>query len=448
MAVLLLAAQPGYCQSPQWQWAVQAAGSGTSQLKGVATDKEGNTYAIGFFTEKTDFEPISLTSQGKSDLFVAKLSPAGSWEWAIAAGSSGSDQGAGIALDASGAIFVTGSFSNQVTLGATTLTSQGATDVFVAQIGTDGQWLWATSAGGPGLDLARALATTGTGALVVAGQFAATAAFGPKTLTSNGISDAFVASLTPAGGWQWATAAGSEGNDEARALAVSGKGDIYVTGYFSALVAFGATTLRGRGLNDAFVGKLSSTGQWQWATAATGTNTAYGKGLAADPAGGVFVTGSFSGDAFFGPIHLCGDNDDGFVGRLSANGRWDWVKSISSPFLESIVGIALDKKGKLYVAGTFSDQIKAGGFQLVSHGHTDAFVGYLSRAGNWLGLTAAGGADDDDAQAMALAAGGEVYIGGEFSSEATFGSSQLQAAQPYTQLYVGRASVLPSAPQP
>jgi hypothetical protein len=444
--VLLLAAQPARCQSPRWQWAVQSVGSGTAQVKSMATDAEGNAYVVGFFTETAQFGEIILTSQGRSDLFVAKLSPAGSWDWAVAAGAAGSDHAAGVAVDATGRVFVSGSFSDRVQFDEILLTSQGEMDVFVAQLSPQGRWLSATAAGGPGQDMACALALASAGELLVAGQFAETATFGSSQLVSQGGGDAFVARLTREGRWQWAIAAGSTDNDQASALATTTTGEIYVTGYFSNTVAFGASVLTGRGMDDAFVGKLSGTGRWQWATAATGSNAAYGKGLVTDPTGGVFVTGSFSGDAVFGATHLhsnCG-SDDGFVARLNGAGRWEWVRVLASDYLDGIAGIALDSVGNLCVAGTFSKTIRGGAFSLTSRGKMDVFVGYISRAGIWLGLTPAGGTANDEALALALAPNGEVLVGGNFSDKATFGNGQLASAAPNSQMYVGRATV----PQP
>ena len=427
---------------PAWQWAAQSTGSGVGQLKSLAVDAEGNTYQAGFFTETIRFGGTTLVSQGRSDMFVAKLSAAGTWEWAVAVGSAASDNATGVAVDATGRIFISGSFSNQVHFGTTTLTSRGDMDVFVAQITPKGAWKWATAAGGPGLDRACTLATTDKGELVVGGQFAQTAAFGTSRVVSHGGEDAFVARLKPTGKWHWAIGVGSPGNDEASAVAIDKAGDIYATGYFSDQAQFGGSTLTGKGMDDAFVGKLSKLGQWQWATAATGTNTAYGKGLAVDPTGGVFVTGSFSGEAHFGLTQIASNaSDDGFVARLDKTGQWQWVSVLSSEYMDNIVGIALDKTGKLFVAGSFSNTIDGGSFQITSRGQQDLFVGYLSRQGAWLGLASGGGAETDETQALAMAPSGDVFIGGDFSSAATFGSTQLQSGNMAAQVCIGRASV-------
>jgi hypothetical protein len=441
----LLLAHSSHAQVPAWQWAVQSNGSGHAEVINIAVDANGNSYAVGFFTETAQFGATTLVSHGRSDLFVAKLSPTGQWDWAVGAGSLESDRASGVAVDATGQVFITGFFNGQLSLGQTALTSRGDMDVFVAKLSPEGKWQWATAGGGTSIDRAYALTVSKTGEVLVAGQFAETATFGTSTLTSRGSTDVFVASLTRAGVWQWATSAGGSSNDAARALATTAAGEIYVTGYFSETGAFGSSTLTGRGMDDAFVGKLTSGGQWLWATAATGTNTAYGKGLVADPAGGVFVTGSYSGNAVFGATQLSsGGSDDGFVARLTDSGQWQWVSVLASDYLDNIAGIALDKMGKLYVAGTFSSTIRGAGFQLISRGHQDIFVGYLTPTGTWLGLVAAGGTAVDEVQALALAPSGEVCIGGAFSAAATFGSISLQSATADSQACVGRATV----PQP
>jgi hypothetical protein len=432
---------PSQAQSPAWQWATQSTGSGTTQVKNIAIDAAGNSYVVGFFTEIAHFGPATLVSQGRSDMFVAKLSPDGLWKWAIAVGGSDSDRASGVAVDAAGQVFITGSFSSQVSFGPTTLTSQGGADVFVAQVSAEGKWKWATAAGGPGTDQTCSLAIGQAGTLLVGGRFAETVAFGATPLTSLGSTDAFVACLSRNGDWQWATSAGGGDNDETTALATNEAGEIYATGYFSNTGTFGSAVLTGHGMDDAFVGKLSSTGRWLWATAATGTNTAYGKGIVADPAGGVFVTGSFSGDAVFGSAELSNSSDDGFVGRLSDSGEWAWTRVLASDFLDNIAGIALDKKGRLYVAGTFSHTIQGGAFQLTSRGQLDAFVGCLSQDGTWLGLLAGGGEEADEVKAVAMTPTGDVCVSGMFSTAATFGAVPLQSASSAVQVFVSKARV-------
>ena len=397
-------------QSPGWQWAVQTTGPGVAQVRRIVADGTGNSYVVGSFTGQVGFGRTTVTSRGGSDAFVAKLAWTGAWEWARAVGGAGADHATGVALDGAGRVFVAGSFSQHAPFGKTVLTSQGDADVFVARVSPQGEWEWAAAAGGRGPDRARALATSRAGELLVAGEFSDTARFGATALASRGGADAFVARLARTGTWQWATPAGGPDDDRAAALTTNAAGEIYVTGSFRNTAAFGdAPALWGRGLDDGYVAKLTSAGRWQWATACTSRTSAAGTALAVDPAGGVFAAGSFWGAATFGTAALQGAGDTGFVARLTDGGQWQWATALVSERLENLVGLAMDRTGTLHVAGTYRARLQAGPFGLAGRGRQDAFVGCLTRTGAWVSLTAAGA---PDAPVLALGPGGEVYVGG------------------------------------
>src|SRR5262249_25657156 len=80
---------------------------------GVAVDAAGNTFVTGSFKSGTvAFGVTTLTNAdtGSQDVFVAKLDGAGAVLWAESFGSTLDDRGQGIAVDQSGDAYVTGSF--------------------------------------------------------------------------------------------------------------------------------------------------------------------------------------------------------------------------------------------------------------------------------------------------------------------------------------------------
>ena len=123
---------------------------------------------------------------------------------ATAASSSNYSTVTATAVDPAGNVFLTGTFTNSVILGTTTLTSLGLNDMFVAKFSTaNNQVVWAQRAGGMGNDVSLALAISGT-SVYVAGHFEGpTASFGSITLSNTGTgiisTDAFVAKLTDMG---------------------------------------------------------------------------------------------------------------------------------------------------------------------------------------------------------------------------------------------------------
>jgi hypothetical protein len=305
--------------SGQWTQAVRAGGTGADAAYGVAAAGPNDLIIAGNFEGNAGFGLLPLTSVGGSDVFVARLTPAG-WTQAVRAGGGSSDYCYGLAVDAGGNAFVAGYFLNTADFGTTTLASAGGPDAFVARLTPYLQWTQAVRAGGTNNDFGMALALDGAGNVVLAGYFNGTASFGPVALASAGGPDAFVARLSPTLQWTQAVRAGGTGNDVALALAVDAAGTATIAGVFRGSAAFGATSLLSAGGNDVFVARLSPAGQWLQAVQGGGTDEDYAYALASSGAE-VTVSGYFMGNATrFGTTTLPGSGPSiqvAYVARLS-----------------------------------------------------------------------------------------------------------------------------------
>ncbi|MEO0896443.1 MAG: SBBP repeat-containing protein [Bacteroidota bacterium] len=181
-------------QSAAFLWTSQAGGlNGTIFGNDIAVDPAGNSYVTGTFSGTINFQSLSLTSGGNTDVFVAKLNPAGQFQWATLAGGANQDEGLSITIDTDGNSYITGTYNGSANFGGTNLTSSGGTEIFVAKLNTSGQFVWAK--GGPA-GSAQAIDFDGIlKAPVLTGSYSGTANFGGRTLTSQGNSDVFVWSL-------------------------------------------------------------------------------------------------------------------------------------------------------------------------------------------------------------------------------------------------------------
>ncbi|MCB0158575.1 MAG: DUF11 domain-containing protein, partial [Caldilineaceae bacterium] len=124
-------------------------------------------------------------------------------DWATQAGGTSRDLGYGIAVDGAGNSYVTGHFAGTATFEATTLTSTGGDDVFVAKYDNAGTLVWVAQDGGTGFVIGRSIAVDSAGNSYVAGDFFGTATFGAgesneTTLTSAGADDIFIAKFEQA----------------------------------------------------------------------------------------------------------------------------------------------------------------------------------------------------------------------------------------------------------
>jgi hypothetical protein len=150
------------------------------------------------------------------------------------------------------------------------------------------------------------IATDGAGGALVTGSFGGNVLFGATTmLTSSSGFDAFVMHVTASGTIDWAVQAGGTLDDEGLGIAYDGMGGALVTGYFSETAFFDSTSLTSQGLSDAFVMHVTAAGFIDWVVQAGGTFYTTGWGIAYDGgSGSALVTGYFMGRASFGSTSL------------------------------------------------------------------------------------------------------------------------------------------------
>ncbi|MEM6345387.1 MAG: tail fiber domain-containing protein [Bacteroidota bacterium] len=180
-----------YTASGQFLWAVPMI---VDDLYDVVQDGAGNAYVTGYFSATATFGTFSLTSSNAGnnfDVFVAKVSSSGSFEWANAYGTSTFEEGVSISADGAGNIFVAGGFDNQTTYGTTTLTASGGSSVYALKIDPMGQVLWARTAGGSGVSDGYGITNDAQGNAYVTGDFSGNVIFGESNLSSQGTSDMF-----------------------------------------------------------------------------------------------------------------------------------------------------------------------------------------------------------------------------------------------------------------
>lgn len=412
--------------------AVRAGGASDESASAVAVDSLGNIYVIGQFEDKATFGTITLTSSGHSDIFVAKLDNNGNWIWAVKAGGRQPELGNAIALDGSGNVYVAGHFAGTATFGATTLTGSGG-ELFVGKLDSSGSWQWAIRAVGFAhqSEFSQGIALDGSGNLYVTGRFFSRVTFGTiPTFVSTGASDVFVAKVSPVGKWLWAVQGGGTSGDYSFAIAADTSGNTFIAGMFRINAKFGKTTLKGVDVSrDVFVAKVSAAGKWLWATKAGGAGTEYGYGIAVDKAGNSLVTGQFAGTASFGSITLTSvSGTDIFVGKVGTSGVWQWVTQAGGAAADVGHGIAVDPAGNSYVTGEFADKATFGSLTLTSAGETDIFVGKVTSNGEWSFAKRLGGAGDDRGLGLTINSFGNIFVVGQFADTATFGASILTSS--------------------
>jgi hypothetical protein len=324
-------------------------GSDYDEADGIAVDASGSAYIAGR-TRSRDFPTTPAAFQiapgsGRAfHAFVTKLDPTGS-NLIYSTYLSGSyyDIAAGIAVDPAGNAYVVGTTSSTdfpTTPGAfqSTFTPGGA--VFVTKLNPAGSGLiYSTLLGSSGDNQGRAIAVDTSGNAYVTGYSSYTSIF-PTTLgafkpTFCCITNAFVTKVDPTGtALVYSTFLGGSSSDTGNGIAVDSSGNAWVTGraqsadFPTTSAAFQAIF---GGVADAFVAQVNPTGSGLvYSSYLGGSDEDEGFGIALDPAGNAFVTGS-TGLAYLPGVNnfpttpgafqptYGGDIVDAFVAKISPN---------------------------------------------------------------------------------------------------------------------------------
>lgn len=386
-------------------------GSSDDYGNSVAVDASGNAYVTGH-TSSTDFPtttPLQASNGGLFDAFVAKLNPAGgALVFSTYLGGSSDDRGNGIAVDATGNVYVAGTTSSSDFPTATPLqphSGGGVYDVFVAKLNAAGSSLvYSTYLGGSDDDYGNGIAVDAAGSAYITGYTSSTnfPTANPLQSKFGGQNDAFVAKLNSTGSaLTYSSYLGGAGDDRSNGIAVDAAGNAYVTGAtqstdFPTVNAFQGT-FGSTSLNDAFVSKVNPTGSaLVYSTYLGGSDGALA--IAVDAAGDAYVTGHSTAPGFptVSPLQASfgGGQNDAIVSELDPAGSALLFSTyLGGTDFDYGDGIAVDAPGNVYVTGyTYSGDFPTtpGAFDLSAHVGTcgspatsacpDSFVSKISPA--------------------------------------------------------------------
>ncbi len=385
-------------------WAKRIGGASTDMGYSIAIDLSGNVYTTGYFNGTVDFDPgagtANLTSNGGSDIFISKLDSNGNYVWAKNMGSNSSDIGNSLAIDASGNVYSTGTFSGTADFdpgtGTFNLTSVGNVDIFISKLDSNGNFVWAKNIGGTSEDIAYSVTIDASDNVYTTGHFSGTADFDPNLGVANLISaggyDIFVSKLDSNGNFVWAKNMGGNSNDIGYSIVTDIYNNVHFSGYFQGTSDFdpglGVMNLTSAGGYDIFISKLDSNGNLLWVKSMGANSSDYGLSLTLDISGNVYTTGFYLGTVDFNPgvgvFNLTSQgSQDIFISKLDANGNFIWAKSMGGVSTDYGYAITLDASENIYTTGDFRGTADfdpgVGVFNLTGAGNVDIFVQKMSQ---------------------------------------------------------------------
>lgn len=430
-------------------WAKRFGGSAIDHARGVATDSDGNIIMAGYFQGTVNFGGTDKTSNGGFDIILAKYTSTGVQIWSKPIGGGSNDFVYSIAIDGSKNIVMTGNFTGTVAFGttpATTLTSVGLSDIFVAKYDTDGNCIWAKRFGAGGNETGYGIAVDSSNNIFVTGSFLGTVNFGGAALFGAAGDSIFIAKYDSNGNHVWSRTALESSSTFGHAIAVDASGNAFVTGVFGGFINFEGTSsqLNSNGGYDVFVVKLgASTGTGVWSKEFGGASESdNGSSIAVDHSGNVVVVGNVYNTVDFGGGPVLARSIDGYVVNYGgASGTYNWSRLFTEDYTASSVAnsVTINNSNEVVVTGNFTTTssvgVDFGTGPLLSAGSYDIFAVRYASSGAPIWSQRYGGTSDDVGYGVVYNTNGNIIITGDFQGTTNLGFGSLPSAG-YTDFFL------------
>jgi len=351
----------------------------------------------------------------------------GEHQWSKRFGDVDQQFGHAIAVDSAGAVFVTGHYFGTMDFGTGVLWAGGTSGAFLAKLDATGEAEWARSFG-TSSTLGHDVAVSGSGDVVLTGTFSGSVDFGGAVLDGD-YESFFVAKLDSAGNHLWSLTPGDEVEPFAHAVAIEDNGNVVIGGSLRGTLNFGGGPLDSVSNYDVFVAKLDAFGSHLWSKRfGDDDKSQFLYQLAVDGSGNVLVLGSFAGTLDLGgvPLQAGASGFDTFLAKLDDAGNHLWSRRLDGG---PTYHLAVDASGAVILAGTFVDPVDFGGGPLSSAGGSDIFVARLDPSGGHVWSERFGDSKAQGVTNVTIAAQGRLVLVGSFGGTLDFGGGALAALE-------------------
>lgn len=423
-------ATPTAGSPPVTSFYARAGSTGSTSAWGVDTAGDGGTFVTGPYTGTAAFGLLPpIAGSANPSVYVARTSSNGTWQWAATATATGGANGYTVDATSDGGAIVAGTYQGTLTIGSTTLTSAGGADVFVAKVSPTGSWMWATSVGGAGSETPNSLTIRSDNSAYVTLTIPASDPFAVSIYNwpSSSYQSAALALVSAAGVPQWIV--GVTGNSAPvnvgwDSLARFSDGRLalatYSAGTVNAINLGGASagTFGSAGSKNVYVSILNTSGTWTSTSplSTAGATNLTATGVTANSDGSIWVGGNLTGSLTVGSSSLSAASNQTWIGKLSAAGG-SWVSgNTTGPANYAIQSDPSD--GGVLAVGSSATSVTFGAKTYTGSG-TRAWVAKMKPDQSWDWVSGVSGSSGAHGYS-ALRSGTSVLLAGDFSGSASF----------------------------
>lgn len=376
----------------------------TSFTRDLAVSADGTIAVTGYI----------IPGAGNYDVFAGVWDSSGVAEWSKTFnGNSSAEQGRALAVAANGAVFMAGTTDGALTGNQ----SVGGVDTFLAKSNGDGLLHWIEQAGTPERDDASSVVIDTDGSVYMTGHTLGSL----DGAVSAGGADIYLVKRKNDGEKEWTRQWGTTGEDIGYAVAVDGKGNIYVAGSIGGVLSGN----EGIVLRDVFLTKLTGDGTEEWTVQWGSAENDAAYAVAVDAAGNIFVTGETlggidgntnKGDGCQKTIEVRHGGTvsegipcmDGFITKFTSAGVKVWTSQWGTAYIDTGRAITIGTDGFVYVAGSSGDYTSDG----YSRGVRQALLAKWTTDGENVWTELWGSEAWSDARSLAVNANGDIFVTG------------------------------------
>ncbi|MCX2682066.1 T9SS type A sorting domain-containing protein [Galbibacter sp. EGI 63066] len=386
-------------------WEQTHGGSAGDYAHSISPTGDGG-YILAGFTLSDDGD-ITSGNQGANDVWVVKLNSNGTIAWEQTYGGSGADYVHSISPTGDGGYILAGFTSSNN--GDITSGNQGSLDVWVVKLESNGSLAWEQTYGGSAGDEAYSISPTGDGGYILAGSTSSND--GDITSGNQGSADVWVVKLDSNGTIAWEQTYGGSAGDYAQSISLTGDG-----GYILAGRTFsnnGDITSGNQGSADVWVVKLDSDGTIAWEQTYGGSADDYAYSISPTDDGGYILVGrtrSNNGDITSGNQGSL----DVWVVKLESNGSLAWEQTYGGSAGDEAYSISPTGDGGYILAGFTSSN--NGDITSGNQGSLDVWVVKLDSDGSLAWEQTYGGSAQDYARSISPTGNGSYILAGYTTS--------------------------------
>jgi hypothetical protein len=320
------------------QWKKSIGGS-NNEIPHCIQQTSDNGYIIVGFSESNNGDVTN--NYGNKDVWIVKMNISGIIEWEKNYGGSEWDEAHSIQQTSDGGYVFAGFTQSS---GGDISENHGLLDFWVVKLNNIGVIEWEKTFGGSNEDKANSIKKTIDGGYIIVGN---TKSIDGDVLENQGNVDYWIIKINDVGELEWQKTLGGQAADSAEDILQLEDGGYMVVGHSGSNNTGNVSGHHGS--FDAWVVKLSNTGDLQWQKALGGSNADYGRSILQASDGTYVIAGSTKSND--GDIMQNQGNSDAWLLKLNDFGDLIWQKTLGGSNAETFFDLEQTIGGGYILAG-------------------------------------------------------------------------------------------------